>query len=163
MNRTVRVAAAQCEIRDDVAANRATLVDMVRRAAEQGAQLVVLPEFGNHYSIYESEEHAWEVATDTTDPDDPFVRALSAAAGDHGIWVVANSTVRRDGEGDRPGQRRITVTQLPMRGGIQRGSLSRAPKQLQRVGLVGRQNRVIGPLTQTNDPLQRFISLTGTQ
>ena len=112
MNRTVRVAAAQCEIRDDVAANRATLVDMVRRAAEQGAQLVVLPEFGNHYSIYESEEHAWEVATDTTDPDDPFVRALSAAAGDHGIWVVANSTVRRDGEGDRPGQRRITVTQL---------------------------------------------------
>ena len=112
MNRTVRVAAAQCEIRDDVAANKATLVDMVRRAAEQGAQLVVLPEFGNHYSIYESEEHAWEVATDTTDPDDPFVRALSAAAGDHGIWVVANSTVRRDGEGDRPGQRRITVTQL---------------------------------------------------
>ncbi|MEZ5267257.1 MAG: nitrilase-related carbon-nitrogen hydrolase [Microthrixaceae bacterium] len=73
---------------------------------------MVLPEFGNHYSIYESEEHAWEVATDTTDPDDPFVRALSAAAGDHGIWVVANSTVRRDGEGDRPGQRRITVTQL---------------------------------------------------
>ncbi len=112
MARTLRVAAAQCEVRGDVEANIATLVEMVGRAADQGAQLVVLPEFGNHWSIYESEQHAWDVASDTSDPGDRFVVGLAGAARVHGVWVVANSTVRRGGAGDNPGQRRITVTQL---------------------------------------------------
>jgi len=109
--RIVRVAAAQCEIGTDVAANIATLARMVGAAAVEGAQLVVLPEFGNHVSVYESAEHAWEVAIDLDDPADPFVVAMSAGAAGHGLWVVANATVRRaPAEDDTPA--RITITQM---------------------------------------------------
>ena len=110
-NRTVTVAAAQCEVGTDVARNVATLVRMVGEAAARGAELVVLPEFGNHLSVYESAEHAWEVAVDLTDPGDEFVVALADAAARSGAWVVANATVRRrPAEGDTPP--RITITQL---------------------------------------------------
>ena len=110
-NRTVTVADAQCEVGTDVARNVATLVRMVGEAAARGAELVVLPEFGNHLSVYESAEHAWEVAVDLTDPGDEFVVALADAAARSGAWVVANATVRRrPAEGDTPP--RITITQL---------------------------------------------------
>ena len=107
----MRVAAAQCETGTDVDANIATLVRMAAEAAAQGAKLVVLPEFGNHLSIYDSAEHAWDVAIDLDDESDAFVKALATCAAEHGIWVVANSTVRRaPAIGDAPA--RITVTQL---------------------------------------------------
>ena len=107
----VRVAAAQCEVGTDVAENTETLVRMVGEAAARGAQLVVLPEFGNHLSVYESAAHAWEVAIDLDDPSDAFVAALTAAATDNNTWVVANATVRRSAASmGRPP--RITVTQM---------------------------------------------------
>lgn len=110
-SRTVKVAAAQCEVGTDVAANIATLVRMVTEAAGRGAELVVLPEFGNHLSVYESADHAWDVAVDLTDPGDAFVVALAGVARSTGAWVVANATVKRAAsKGDQPP--RITVTQL---------------------------------------------------
>ncbi|MCP4435602.1 MAG: carbon-nitrogen hydrolase [Actinomycetia bacterium] len=109
--RTVRVAAAQCEIGPDVGANIETLVRMVGAAAEREADLVVLPEFGNHLSVYESADHAWQVAIDVADPDDAFVTALAAAAAAGDMWVVANATVRRSpAEGGTPP--RMTITQM---------------------------------------------------
>ncbi|MGI9576783.1 MAG: nitrilase-related carbon-nitrogen hydrolase [Microthrixaceae bacterium] len=109
--RTVKVAAAQCEVGKDVAANTATLVRMVTQASERGAELVVLPEFGNHLSVYESAQHAWDVAIDVADPADDFVVALAGVARETGAWVVANATVRRiPAKDDQPP--RITVTQL---------------------------------------------------
>jgi predicted amidohydrolase len=107
----VRVAAAQCEVGSDVEANVATLVRRIGEAAADGAQLVVLPEFANHHSVYDSPEHGWNVAIDVTDTRDAFVCAVAAAAQHNGIWVVAGATVRR-----RPAthdeRARITVTQM---------------------------------------------------
>ena len=110
-SRIVRVAAAQCEVGSDVDRNIDTLVRMVGEAAQRGAELTVLPEFGNHLSVYRDAAHAWQVAIDTSDADDRFVTALAGAAAEHRMWVVANATVRRSpAVGDDPA--RITVTQM---------------------------------------------------
>lgn len=108
--RTVRVAAAQCEIGTDVSTNIDTLVRMVAQAAAGGAQLVVLPEFGNHLSVYDSAEHAWEVAVDLHDPADAFVSAMVSTVAEQHLWAVANATVRRTPAHGRPA--RITITQM---------------------------------------------------
>lgn len=110
-DRLVRVAAAQCEVGADVQANVATLVRRIGEAAAEGAQLVVLPEFGNHYSVYDSPGHAWKVAIDVTDTQDAFVCAVAAAAAHNDVWVVANATVRRRAATDDD-RARITVTQM---------------------------------------------------
>lgn len=109
--RLVRVAAAQCEVGADVEANVATLVRRIGEAAADGAQLVVLPEFANHYSVYDSPEHAWSVAIDVANAQDDFVCAVAAAAAHNDIWVVASATVRRRPATDDEGAR-ITVTQM---------------------------------------------------
>ncbi len=101
---TVRVAAVQYATGTDVDANLATLRRMVAAAAAEGAQLVVTPEFGNHLSVYESAEHAWNVAVDI---DGPYVEGVRDCARRHEVWLVANATVRRD-----PTSRRITITNL---------------------------------------------------
>lgn len=104
MGSNVRVAAAQCETGADVEANLATLQRLVAAAAAEGAELVVTPEFGNHGSVYESAAHAWDVAVDL---GGWFVDGLAAAAREHGVWVAASATVRRD-----RAMARMTVTNL---------------------------------------------------
>jgi deaminated glutathione amidase len=101
---TVRVAAVQFTTGTDVDDNLAAHVRMVGAAADEGARLVVAPEFGNHLSVYDSAAHAWDVAVDI---DGPYVAALAALAGDRGLWLAASATVRRD-----PASRRLTVATL---------------------------------------------------
>ncbi|MEU4420745.1 nitrilase-related carbon-nitrogen hydrolase [Actinoplanes sp. NPDC024001] len=85
----VRIAAAQIEAGQDVAENLAACLRVIDAAAEQRAQLVVLPEFCNHLSWYASREQAHERATR---PGDAFLGAIAARARRHGIWIKINVT-----------------------------------------------------------------------
>ena len=73
----VRVAAVQFAVTEDVEENLATCLRMTDRAAAEGAQVVVLPEFCNHVSWYDDREHARRMALTL---DGPFVAALAAKA-----------------------------------------------------------------------------------
>ena len=90
----VRVAACQFATGPDVEGNLATVLRMLDRAAAEGAELVVLPEFCNHPSWYADADAAWDVALDL---DGSFVKAVAERAVEHGCWVMLNATVRRDG------------------------------------------------------------------
>ncbi|GIE90294.1 nitrilase-related carbon-nitrogen hydrolase [Actinoplanes regularis] len=89
----VRVAAAQIEAGQDVAANLAACLRVIDAAAAQRAQLVVLPEFCNHLSWYASRAQARELATRS---GDAFLTAVAARAARHGIWVKINVTFGYD-------------------------------------------------------------------
>ena len=64
----MRVAAVQFAVTEDVEANLATCLRMIDRAAADGAQVVVLPEFCNHVSWYDDREHARRMAHDPRRP-----------------------------------------------------------------------------------------------
>ncbi|TXK40801.1 carbon-nitrogen hydrolase family protein [Nonomuraea sp. C10] len=89
----VRVAAVQFEAGQDVAANLATSLRMIGEAAGRGAELIVLPEFCNHLSWYESREHAREMACRH---GDPFLAAVAGAARRHRAHVKIGVTLARD-------------------------------------------------------------------
>lgn len=88
----VRVAAIQCGAGTDRADNLATCRRLLAEAAAKGAQLAVLPEFANHASWYDDQEHAWQVAVE---PGDDFLTGIADAAAEFAMWVVVNAT-RRD-------------------------------------------------------------------
>ena len=89
---TVRVAAVQFAVGEDVEANLATALRMIDKAAADGAELIVLPEFSNHCAWFRDTDHAFEQAI-TLEGD--FVRAIADRAKQHGAWIVVNCTVRR--------------------------------------------------------------------
>ncbi|WP_428821009.1 nitrilase-related carbon-nitrogen hydrolase [Microbulbifer sp. MCCC 1A16149] len=92
-NRSIRVAAAQFHIGTDVDENLATVLRMLDRAAEGSPDLVVLPEFCNHLSWYENQEHCAAVSVTL---DGPFLAAVAAKAKALNLHVVVNCTVLRD-------------------------------------------------------------------
>jgi predicted amidohydrolase len=125
---TVRVAAAQLAVGADVEENLASCLRVIRRASAHRPQLLVLPEFVNHLSWYESAAHCHAVSVAL---DGPFVRALGAAAAEHGLYLVASCTVQRAGG-------RTTATSLLF---DPRGQLrATADKQV----LMGHENDVLG-------------------
>ncbi|WP_300678023.1 nitrilase-related carbon-nitrogen hydrolase [Nocardioides sp.] len=89
----LRVAAVQYAVGEDVAANLATAVRMIDAAVAQGAEVVVLPEFGNHVSWYADREHARREAQTL---DGEFVATLAARAAQHRIHLMANCTLLRE-------------------------------------------------------------------
>ncbi|WP_235735451.1 carbon-nitrogen hydrolase family protein [Nocardioides alcanivorans] len=89
----IRAAAVQYAVGEDVEANLATALRMIDAAVEQGAQLVVLPEFGNHVSWYADREHARRFAQRL---DGGFVQRLSAKAAEHSLHLMANVTLLKD-------------------------------------------------------------------
>jgi len=90
---STRVAAVQFAVTEDVADNLATCLRMIDRAAAEGAQVVVLPEFCNHVSWYDDREHARRMAQTL---DGEFVAALAAKVREHGIHLMANLTLNRE-------------------------------------------------------------------
>ncbi|MEV0612067.1 nitrilase-related carbon-nitrogen hydrolase [Nonomuraea sp. NPDC050404] len=91
----VRVAAVQYEAGTDPGANLATGLRMIDAAAAQGAELIVLPEFCNHLSWYESREHARARACR---PGDAFLSAIAERAARHRAHIkIGVSLARRDG------------------------------------------------------------------
>ena len=97
----VTVAAAQFATTADVAENLDICLEMIDEAADSGAELIVLPEFCNHLSVYDDADHCRRVAVEL---DGPFVSACAARARNRAAHVVLTVTVRRsDG---------VTVTNL---------------------------------------------------
>jgi predicted amidohydrolase len=79
---SLRVGVTQWHATTDVAANLEVALDLVRRAAEDGAQLVVLPENGLMLGT-NAQMRAQLLAQ-----DGPEVAALAAEAAEHGVTVV---------------------------------------------------------------------------
>ncbi|MDX6744375.1 nitrilase-related carbon-nitrogen hydrolase [Actinocorallia sp. A-T 12471] len=90
----LRVAAVQFAAGEDVEANLAACVRMIDAAAAEGAELIVLPEFCNHLSWYESRVTAHRKACTL---DGPFLRAIAERAARHGAYVKLNVTLAREG------------------------------------------------------------------
>ena len=109
MTTMLRVAAAQFSTGTDVEENLATTLRMIDAAADEGAELVVLPEFCNHLSVYDDAGHAWAVAVE---PRGAWHDAIGAAARRHRMWVQVNVTLRREPGTPSHPRARITNTNL---------------------------------------------------
>ncbi|WP_245993197.1 carbon-nitrogen hydrolase family protein [Xylanimonas allomyrinae] len=84
---TVRLTLGQIEASADHAANRAAVTDVVREAAREGSDLVVLPEYASGYDPR-------AVGPAHAEPlDGPFVTLLRELAREHGLSVVAGTTL----------------------------------------------------------------------
>lgn len=109
----LRVAAVQVATSLDREANRTTAVDRVRRAAAEGASLVVLPEA----TMCAFGEATTDLVARAEPLDGPFVRALHRVAGETGATVVAG-TFESAGEPGRAGSsRRVHNTIVVVDGG----------------------------------------------
>jgi deaminated glutathione amidase len=86
----VRVTVAQVEVSDDHAANRDMVADVFRAAARKGADLLVLPEYASAYDRR-------GVGPRLAEPlDGPFVVLLRSLAREHGVAVIAGTTLPAD-------------------------------------------------------------------
>ena len=98
----LRVAVAQFAVGTDLDANLATCVRMLDEAAATGAELVVLPEFCNHLSVYDSADHCRSVAVPL---DGDWLGTLARRAAHHRVYAALAVTVPRAGN-------RVTVTSV---------------------------------------------------
>ena len=91
MKHTLTVAQVQMQVTRDKAENIAAACRLIRRAAEQGAEFVMLPEMfccpyeNGAFRPYGEEQ------------DGPAQRALSALAAELGIWIVGGSVPELEG------------------------------------------------------------------
>src|SRR2546423_9773553 len=100
MTDELRVGVVQMSSQDDVAKNLARAVDLVDRAAAEGAKLVVLPE---NFAYMGSEEGKRNVAEDLDAPArGPVWNALADAARRLAVAVVAGGMAERSADADRP-------------------------------------------------------------
>ena len=102
MRDRVRVAAVQFATGTDLDENLATCLRMLDAAAAEGAELVVMPEFCNHLSVYDDQEHCRSVAVSL---DGPWLGALARRSAGHGVYTSLTVTVPRDGD-------RVTATNV---------------------------------------------------
>jgi predicted amidohydrolase len=141
MSNTIRVAAAQFHVGNDVAKNLDTCLRMITEAGSLEPDLLVLPEFCNHCSWYDSAEHCYEVSVDL---DGPFLEAIAEAARDIGAFVCINCTVRRY-------DNRVTGTSLLF---APNGSLTGTTnKQV----LIGHENDFLDPATEAGDVVETSL------
>lgn len=100
---TSRIGVCQFAVTADKAANIATATRLVRSAASQGAQLVVLPEVWNGpYATAAFGEYAEtcpSVGDDATVSASPSVRSLATLAAEHDLFIVGGSIAERDADG----------------------------------------------------------------
>ena len=90
----MRVAVAQFASGPDAAANRARALDLLRNAAEGGAELVVLPEA----AMYPLDRPAAEITRAAETLDGPFATALTQAASALGVTAIAGMFEKVPGE-----------------------------------------------------------------
>ena len=98
----LRAAAVQFATGSDLDENLATCLRMLDAAVAQGADLVVLPEFCNHISVYDDAAHCQAVAVTL---DGPWLRAFSRRVAEHGVYAALAVTIPRPNG-------RVTVTGL---------------------------------------------------
>ena len=139
MSTTIRVAAAQFHVGNDVDANLETCLRMLRETAQHEPDLVVLPEFANHCSWYDDAAHCYDVSVEV---DGPFLSAIADCAREISAHVVINCTVRRDDQ-------KVTGTSLMY--GTDGSLLGETNKQV----LIGHENDFLerateaGPIIET--------------
>ena len=98
----VRAAAVQFAVGTDLDENVATCLRMLDAAAAEGAELVVMPEFCNHLSVYRDAEHCRSVAVAL---DGPWLGALARRSAEHRAYTSLTVTVPRGGD-------RVTATNV---------------------------------------------------
>ena len=89
-DRALAVAVVQFAPGEDRVHNRDVVAGLIAVAASRGARLVVLPE----YASYFTDPLGPSFAKNAEPLDGEFVGALSAAAREHGVWVVAGLVER---------------------------------------------------------------------
>jgi predicted amidohydrolase len=98
----MRAAVVQLSSQDDVSKNLARACALVGEAAGAGAEIVGLPE---NFAFMGEEQHKREIAESTgeggTEPG-PITKAITAAARDHGVWIVAGGMPEASGDAARP-------------------------------------------------------------
>lgn len=102
MRDRVRVAAVQFATGTDLDENLATCLRMLDAAAAEGAELVVMPEFCNHLSVYDDQVHCRSVAVSL---DGPWLGALAQRSAEHGLYASLTVTVLQ-------GEDRVTATNV---------------------------------------------------
>ncbi|MFN0313941.1 MAG: nitrilase family protein [Burkholderiales bacterium] len=94
---SLRVACLQMEPRvGEKERNVARSLELIARAAEAGAKLVVLPELCNSGYVFETREEAFALAEPV--PDGPTTKTWSAAAAKHGMVIIAGIAERDGGK-----------------------------------------------------------------
>lgn len=92
----LRIACVQMEPRvGEKDHNVARGLELISRAAEGGANLVVLPELSNSGYVFETREEAFSLAEEI--PNGPTTKAWMEAAAKHGMTIVAG-IAEREGE-----------------------------------------------------------------
>lgn len=99
MPRRVRAAAIQLNSQDDVAENLAICRTLVERAAENGAEVVVLPE---NFAYLGPEVGKRAIAEKLGATDAPIQKMLGDAARDRSLTIIAGGFPEMSGDGDRP-------------------------------------------------------------
>ncbi|HEX5048406.1 MAG TPA: carbon-nitrogen hydrolase family protein [Gammaproteobacteria bacterium] len=105
----MKAAAVQMTSTRDVRRNLADAGELIREAAEQGAELVVLPENFSFLGATDAERQA------AVEPwgDGPAQRFLAEAAERHGVWLVGGTIPILDKErgdrGERPSSRSLLL------------------------------------------------------
>jgi predicted amidohydrolase len=100
MAEKMRVGAVQMSSQDDLRANLARASELIARAAEQGAELVLLPE---NFAYLGPEEGKRAVAEPVGDaPQGPILTAIAEAAGRARVHVIAGGMPERAADPARP-------------------------------------------------------------
>lgn len=102
MTDQVRAAAVQFATGTDLDENLATCLRMLDAAAAEGAELVVMPEFCNHLSVYRDQDHCQSVAVPL---DGSWLGALARRSAEHSVYTSLTVTVPREGD-------RVTATNV---------------------------------------------------
>lgn len=98
----VLVAALQFASGTNIEENLATCLRMIDKAAESHVRLMVLPEFCNHLSWYDNQDHAYDVAVEE---GGYFLQTIAAKAKQHKSYIVINCSMKRS-------DKKITVTSI---------------------------------------------------
>jgi predicted amidohydrolase len=91
----VRIAALQYGVTTDVEANLDKALRMIDLAAAEKPDVVMTVEFANHVSWYDDRDQVRAAAITL---DGPWIEKVGGKAKEHGIWIVLNGIVRREGD-----------------------------------------------------------------
>ena len=101
-NSDLRVGLCQFAVSDQKDENHQTAADFMKRAINQGAELIVLPEIWNSpYATAAFPEYAEELPETGADscPQSPSAELLRQTAKDNKKWIVGGSIPERDSDG----------------------------------------------------------------
>lgn len=90
---TIRVAAVQFASGIDVAENLKTCLRMIAAAAEYRPNLIVLPEFCNRLSWYQTQDEVFATAVPI---GGDWLQAIGEKAKEHTTYIVINCTIQRE-------------------------------------------------------------------